>query len=183
MRAIETQYKGRNFRSRTEARWAVYLDAMGIRWEYELEGYEFRDGTRYLCDFWLPEWGLWLEIKGEKPTDEEMEKTRLLAFEGDTATILYWGQPRIAPPQDIGVCFAWDYKGFTEAEPCGIFVEAANGLALDSPYSRPRRVGYFGPELPVVWKGNPLAAKAYDRSRQACTAAVSARFEFGETPV
>ena len=52
MRAIETTYKGFRFRSRLEAKWAVFFDAMGIPWDYEVEGYEF-DGERYLPDFLL----------------------------------------------------------------------------------------------------------------------------------
>lgn len=35
IKAIETSYKGYRFRSRTEARWAVFFDALGVRWEYE----------------------------------------------------------------------------------------------------------------------------------------------------
>lgn len=48
--AIETQYGGARFRSRLEARWAVFFDEMLIDWEYEPEGYETPDG-RYLPDF------------------------------------------------------------------------------------------------------------------------------------
>lgn len=40
IKAIETRYKGYRFRSRHEARWAVLFDALDIKWEYELEGYE-----------------------------------------------------------------------------------------------------------------------------------------------
>jgi hypothetical protein len=54
MTPIQTIYKGWRLRSRTEARWAVFFDALGIRWEYEPEGFQFADGTRYLPDFWLP---------------------------------------------------------------------------------------------------------------------------------
>ena len=32
-KAIETKYKGFRFRSRLEARWAVFFDALGIEWE------------------------------------------------------------------------------------------------------------------------------------------------------
>ena len=35
---IETIYKGYRFRSRLEARWAVFMDACGADWEYEPEG-------------------------------------------------------------------------------------------------------------------------------------------------
>lgn len=51
---IPTVYNGYRFRSRTEARWAVFLDMLSIRWEYEAEGYQFGNGVRYLPDFWLP---------------------------------------------------------------------------------------------------------------------------------
>jgi hypothetical protein len=30
--AIPTRYKGYHFRSRLEARWAVFFDALGIKW-------------------------------------------------------------------------------------------------------------------------------------------------------
>lgn len=71
MKAITTVYKGWRFRSRTEARWAVFFDALGIKWEYEPEGFEMSDGTRYLPDFWLPDWGMWVEVKGGFPTERE----------------------------------------------------------------------------------------------------------------
>lgn len=37
---IPTMYKGIQFRSRLEARWAVFFDTLGIKWEYEPQGYE-----------------------------------------------------------------------------------------------------------------------------------------------
>ena len=43
MKAIQTQYQGRLFRSRLEARWAVFLDALGVRWQYEPEGFVLDD--------------------------------------------------------------------------------------------------------------------------------------------
>jgi len=38
--AIETRYAGCRFRSRLEARWAVFYDALGIDWEYEPQGFD-----------------------------------------------------------------------------------------------------------------------------------------------
>lgn len=78
MKAIETVYSGYRFRSRLEARWAVFFDALGVVYQYEPEGYDL-DGIWYLPDFWLPELGCWVEIKGEQPTEEESGKARLLA--------------------------------------------------------------------------------------------------------
>lgn len=63
IKPIETWYKGIRFRSRLEARWAVFFDALDIRWEYESQGYVV-DGRPYLPDFHLTEWGTWVEVKG-----------------------------------------------------------------------------------------------------------------------
>ena len=51
IKAIETVYNGYRFRSRLEARWAVFFDAMGIKYLYEPQGFKFDDGTTYLPDF------------------------------------------------------------------------------------------------------------------------------------
>ncbi len=73
LKAIETEYKNTLFRSRIEARWAVFFDTLGVKWEYEKEGYDL-SGTWYLPDFWLPELESWVEVKGQKPTREEHAK-------------------------------------------------------------------------------------------------------------
>lgn len=65
LRAIETRYAGYHFRSRLEARWAVFFDALGIRWEYEPQGYEFPNGRRYLPDFLLTDCGTFIEVRGD----------------------------------------------------------------------------------------------------------------------
>lgn len=93
MNAIETRYKGYRFRSRTEARWAVYFDACMIPWEYEREGYRLSNGQWYLPDFWLTlssGFGnggrepktynhMWAEVKGQPFTQEEILKCTLLS--------------------------------------------------------------------------------------------------------
>lgn len=64
--AIETEYAGCRFRSRLEARWAVFFDALHVKWEYEPQGYLLGVERRpYLPDFWLPGLGIWVEVKGE----------------------------------------------------------------------------------------------------------------------
>lgn len=66
IKAIETRYKGYRFRSRLEARWAVFFDTLGVKWEYEPEGYDLGEAGWYLPDFWLPEqeYQCWIEVKG-----------------------------------------------------------------------------------------------------------------------
>lgn len=68
IRPIETSYQGYRFRSRLEARWAAFFDALTLDWEYEPEGFNF-GGERYLPDFWLPRSAAWVEVKpnGVKP--------------------------------------------------------------------------------------------------------------------
>lgn len=63
IRAIPTAYEGISFRSRLEARWAVFFDQLKIRWEYEPEGFQLPNGERYLPDFWLPDLGCYCEVK------------------------------------------------------------------------------------------------------------------------
>lgn len=74
---IPTRYAGHLFRSRLEARWAVFFDAVGAGWEYEPQGYRLPgftrmnedsghkvDGGMYLPDFLLTDCGVWVEVKG-----------------------------------------------------------------------------------------------------------------------
>lgn len=105
MRAIETRYKGRLFRSRLEARYAVLFDALHITWDYEPEGFELPDGTRYLPDFWMPlaaddplrpehpEGGYWVEIKAGDPTAGEDRRMRLLTMSSGHSGYLFAGPP------------------------------------------------------------------------------------------
>jgi hypothetical protein len=67
IKAIETVYKGYRFRSRLEARWAVFFDVLGVEWVYEPEGFESIDGYRYLPDFriQLDKTTYWVEVKGD----------------------------------------------------------------------------------------------------------------------
>ena len=66
MKAIETVYNGYRFRSRLEARWAVFFDTLGLQWEYETEGYDLDQHGWYLPDFLVKSsarWNYWVEIK------------------------------------------------------------------------------------------------------------------------
>lgn len=63
IKAIETYYDGYRFRSRLEARWAVFFKESGIEYEYEPEGFILSDGNRYLPDFYLPKHKTYVEVK------------------------------------------------------------------------------------------------------------------------
>jgi hypothetical protein len=78
IKPIETQYKGYRFRSRLEARWAVFFEKIGIEWKYEPEGfvcdcYANEPPTKYLPDFYLPKTETWVEVKG---TNESLNKEK-----------------------------------------------------------------------------------------------------------
>jgi hypothetical protein len=160
-RAIETRYKGRRFRSRLEARYAVFLDALDIVWDYEPEGFELEGGLRYLPDFFLhqrigtfePGAGFWVEIKPTMPTNQERVKLML--------TVEATGHPGyffVGPPDRATVYHAdlktWGY--FTDGG--GITM---NGACVHSARLGPHQCRVDG---------------AY-----AIQQAVAARFEFGES--
>jgi hypothetical protein len=71
LKPIETVWDGHRFRSRLEARWAVFFDAAGIKYEYEPEGFELPSGRYYLPDFYLPEIDWWVEVKGRMTPEDE----------------------------------------------------------------------------------------------------------------
>lgn len=99
IKAIETVYNGYRFRSRTEARWAVFFDALGIKYEYEPEGFDL-DGIWYLPDFFLNSVDMYAEIKGKEFTAEEREKCRLLAQESGHTVLMFTGTPTVGVTYD-----------------------------------------------------------------------------------
>lgn len=105
-KAIETQWKGYRFRSRLEARWAVFFEAMGLAWDYEPEGYDLPNG-RYLPDFriWFhgrgfdPHVGkmacsIWVEIKGGEPTPHEKDLAEDLFWTTRIPVVILSGEIR-----------------------------------------------------------------------------------------
>jgi hypothetical protein len=95
-RAINTQYAGRLFRSRLEARWAVFYNALGIPWMYEPEGFLLSDGAdsvAYLPDFYLPTLNCFIEIKPQEPSSTEQHKAAVLAQETGTRVFIFFGMP------------------------------------------------------------------------------------------
>jgi hypothetical protein len=96
LKPIETKYKGYTFRSRTEARWAVFFDAVGMQWEYEKEGYDLGNGIYYLPDFWMPEINTWIEIKPKSKKygdDKDSGKPRLLSIKSVGKVVILYGAP------------------------------------------------------------------------------------------
>lgn len=185
-RSLETIYKGYRFRSRLEARWAVFLDAAGIAWTYEPEGFDLGEAGWYLPDFWLPDGavdGLWVEIKPCVPDGAECEKMRALTLGAQNHGLILGGN--VGWDEFRGWVFDEGSHGSEEGCDYTLAVILPGQLVLPN---RPTCVAcgaerYCGESdrceahLPdVLWTRTPRVDDAF-------TAARSARFEHGELPV
>lgn len=97
MKAIDTIYNGYKFRSRLEARWAVFFDELEIKYKYEVEGFDLGDAGWYLPDFWLPEIEAWIEIKPIPKhigNADEDKKARALRDETGFPVLICGGAPK-----------------------------------------------------------------------------------------
>lgn len=170
IRAIETLYASCRFRSRTEARWAVFFDSLGVKWDYEVEGFVLPNGEWYLPDFRLRHhhtgeiW--WVEIKGTAPTANELSKFESLISGAECAGgSLYVGLPHFDWPNSSEIV---DYSRFKTSrgslDRCDFATCDSFYLVLDDFCKAPR------------WATGESPFKAAIRS------AKSARFEFGEQP-
>jgi len=178
IKPIETVYNGYRFRSRLEARWAVFFKAVGLEYQYEPEGFEM-DGIRYLPDFYLPSIDRWFEIKGKALSVEEIKKCEEFCLRKDNYGIKF--SIVIGPPQPAALQFeepgyedclgieeyAWQWP--SDLYPENFRIHAGN-LVDREYYSR------FGLGIWVV--------PNVDRSKvlEACRLARTARFEYGEKP-
>lgn len=107
LRAIDTVYNGYKFRSRLEARWAVFMDVLDVEYAYEPEGFDLPEAGYYLPDFWLPKLGIWLEIKPDEPIHEEKLKASKLAELSGNHVVIMHGQitvPEVEYVADIEFC-------------------------------------------------------------------------------
>lgn len=168
-KAIQTRFDGHHFRSRLEARWAVFLKALGIEYEYEKEGYELGGGVRYLPDFWLPQADLWLEVKGEQIEEGDtawVKAQRLAELTGHRVAV-FSGSFRQANWDSVALLFRTDPghpvepSKWWKCSECGGWDVA--------------------PDIGGVW----CACYAFSPARrtaleQACIRAQEARFEHGE---
>jgi len=176
IKPIETHYNGYRFRSRLEARWAIFFDTMGIEYRYEPEGFTLGKLGSYLPDCWLPHsiwglaqegWGMWAEMKPIPATEEQMDKLVALVKATGHNALIFQGYPwpgeytvtkisgtEMWPPT------IWDDLTFTESpEAGGIHLETITPCKFTS--------------FPWAFRGEAELQNAYNISRQA-------RFEYGE---
>lgn len=186
IKVIETIYKGYRFRSRLEARWAVFFDELGVEWEYEPEGFVLEGRGRepdlfYLPDFRVKCYGkrgdkdsdpfdLWIEVKGEMSHEDAM---KILRFSTSRPVLVVGKIP------DLGEsCDGSALHSYSEAVP---FVYPFNYETIDG--------DYFGAFPAADSNGhfylfgddsNYINKEDVDRVENAYTKARQARFEHGE---
>ncbi len=105
VKALETHYNGYRFRSRLEARWAVFFDTVGIDYHYESEAFDLADGQQYLPDFFLkrgirflgeerPRQDVWVDIEpASELTDDERQKVVSFVRQTGKSILLIAGDP------------------------------------------------------------------------------------------
>lgn len=76
-----TEFMGIMYRSRTEARWAVFFDRLAVKCEYELKRFKRADGRWYTPDFYIVDFDTFVE---DKP-----ENQMIILEEADKALALY----------------------------------------------------------------------------------------------
>ena len=97
-------FKGVQFRSQLEIRFAAELESRSIRWAYETE--RLGEGN-YLVDFHLPDLKAWVEVKGRfEPRDNYLLK--------DVATYLKEARGERLFVYTSGACFLVYPSRFTE---------------------------------------------------------------------
>lgn len=198
---IETSYKGYRFRSRLEARWAVFFDKAEIKYQYEVEGYEITiplDGeiVRYLPDFYLEDYDCYVEVKG---TDDALKRdseklawmidynaspiSKGLLILGDLPDIdrMTWGNYPLFSylHWDSGV--SHDYATFNDL---GRLIIGTNNI-LRNVYTYSAKHTSTAPNIPpeastkCKWSNDDLRSReVFDFIKSAYKAAKSARFEY-----
>lgn len=205
IKPIETHYLGFRFRSRLEARWAVFFQKLGVQWEYEPEGFDL-GGTYYLPDFRVQcgETTHWFEVKppNTKSSDKFSKFSDLVTrvydsddecFDRDSTveTQLVSGDPlthfalQLEEAAFCPRCCAHIKADYSSGDEVGFLCYDCDDVTL-SGGGNPWEIGFAG----IAFRPHKgwLMAKESDYERllrsieRAGVAARSARFEHGEAP-
>jgi len=147
LKPIETIYDGYRFRSRLEARWAVFFNSLGIHYEYEKEGYDLGKAGRYLPDFWLPQVEMWVEVKPVEFTKEELQKCTALFKMTGCECLMLIGMPDMKTYKAIS-----EYYGeiiYIDYELSAVYLKEQHRL-VDIAYDGGEFGGYADTEKAVI---------------------------------
>lgn len=193
IKAIETVYNGYRFRSRLEARWAVFFDALNVPYEYEPEGFWTPYGG-YLPDFRVKCYGnrgscysdpydLYIEVKGNMTQDDAEKITAFANLRWDDYGIVENPVLIVGNIPPAG-CSTDGYSLGAYEKMNGIDIYPFNYRFIDGDYfaaypaaTSDGRFYLFGDD------SNYIVGADRDRVENAYRIARQARFEHGEKPV
>ena len=201
IKPIETLYHGCRFRSRLEARWAVFFDSLKVPWEYEPEGFDLGDGTYYLPDFRVKCYGtrggtdgtpfdLYIEVKGRMTEEDaakilkfsgykEVQKMNrghsYIEFQVSTPILIVGNIPSFMGSHDSGVVGSYD-----QMDGCDIY--PFNYELIDGDHFAAYPAAHNGKFYLWGDDSNYINLEDVDDVERAYDAARQARFEHGETP-
>lgn len=140
IKPIETLYRGHYFRSKAEARFAVFLDCLGVKWEYEPQGFDLGNGLKYLPDFkiynveiwdenrdkcnydtyepkmldhiWVEVKGMWKDDKPGELSDYDYAKINSFVFDKSGSVI--------NPLWVAGNCYTLDPRNWQDFSSCAV---------------------------------------------------------------
>lgn len=140
IKPIETLYRGHYFRSKAEARFAVFLDCLGVKWDYEPQGFDLGNGLKYLPDFkiynveiwdenrdkchydtyepkmldhiWVEVKGMWKDDKPGELSDFDYTKINRFVFDGSGGVI--------NPLWVAGNCYTLDPRNWKDFSSCAV---------------------------------------------------------------
>jgi hypothetical protein len=190
IKAIETRWKGYRFRSRLEARWAVFFETLGVKWRYEPEG-RVDGGHSWLPDFEIESVGGFqclIEVKGTIGAlagegdryAHLLEHGETVCFLGDVPDpTLYgtWFHPYLACRNDT------THHGWLTFSSLGWMFAGNNAGALAILFGL--KTSKWVPDDDDQWDLEPRpipTSRIYPGVLEAYSSARAARFDHGESP-
>ena len=193
LKAIQTEYNGYLFRSRLEARWAVFFDACGVAYEYEPEGFDLGGGLYYLPDFLLhgvqgrDGGDLYVEVKGQMTNLDARKLNRFISLgrkethlcgKSSTAILIVGSIPPGNSMSEITNYISDTAYADRRGYPNYFNFESIDGdyFAAHPGISYAGGFELFGDDSSYLCEMDPVRTEAaFRKARQA-------RFEYGETP-
>jgi hypothetical protein len=184
IKAIETKYNGYKFRSRLEAKWAVFFDELGVEYEYEPEGFNLPSGRRYLPDFrvkchgkrgvyWAEPFDLYIEVKGNMSI---FDMERIREFSKEYPILIVGNIPPENKATDSYAVHAYDRMHELDIYPFNYETIDGDYFAAYPAATKDGKFYLFGDDSNYIDRDDEKRVNnAYNKARQA-------RFEHGETP-
>ena len=164
---IPTTHAGTRFRSRLEARWAAFFDAIGWRWEYE----PF-DLAGYIPDFAiLGPRPLLVEVKPALAVDDLDAHISKAETAADTRDVLLVGATPLLPSRSApkavaaGLLVKW-HKGLTTAEGDWSWCNKCDQIGVwHTDDGRVNPCGHDDPRAPRITRGRGHVERVWPDAR------------------